>query len=258
MLAPGAEVRDQEQGQRERDHAERQVHGEDRAPAEVADEKAAHRRAGHDRESGDRAVDGEHAAALFGGEERQHQGQPLRREHGGAKSLEPARQNQLRRVLGQGAEAGGDREDDDAHGEEVARTVDVAEPRRADQKDGVEKAVGVQHPQHLVEARVQPAENRRDRDVDDGEVEQGHEDAQGQDGEGGGGAVRDGSHGGPRLLEGEAGQVDGRRDQDEEQAKPYGRVPAAPALARRPCRRTLEMTVDFTHFRFLLTMLGTQ
>src|SRR2546428_2425377 len=81
-------------------------------------------------------------------------------------------------ILGQPAERGRDREDDDADRKHLARAVDVAEPGRCDQEHRVEQAVGVEHPQDLVEAGVQSVEDRRDRDVDNGQVEQRHEEAE--------------------------------------------------------------------------------
>ena len=159
VAASRPQVRDQQQGEGEGEDADRQVHGEDRAPAEVGDEKAADGRPGDDSEAGDHAVDGEDAAPLVDRKQRHHQGQSLRGEDRRAESLQPPRDDELRRVLREGAEAGGDGEDHDAHGEDVARAVDVAQPRRRDQEDGVEQAVGVQDPQHLVEARVQTVED---------------------------------------------------------------------------------------------------
>ena len=144
----------------------------------MRDEKAANGRPGNDREAGDHAVDGEHAAALLHGKQRHHHRQSLRGEHSCAEALQRAREDQLRRILGQPAEGGCDREDHDTDCKKVAGAVDVAEPRRCDQEHGVKQAVGVEHPQHLVEARVETVEERRDRDVDDRQVEQGHEEAE--------------------------------------------------------------------------------
>ena len=195
MAAARPEIGDQEHRQAEGDDADREVDGEDRAPAEMGDEEAADGRPGDHSEARDDAVDGEHPASLLDREQRHHQRKALRREQRGAKALQPAREDQLGRVLCQGAESGRDGEDHDADGKKVARPVDVAEPCRGDQQHGVQEAVGVEHPQHLVEARVKTVKDRRDRDVDDRQIEQGHEEAEHEHAQRGHRVVANAGHG---------------------------------------------------------------
>ena len=180
----GTQVGNQQQREREGQEPDGQVDEEDPPPPEVGDEQATERRSGHDRDSAGGSVRGKCDAALLHGEEGHHQRHALRREHGGADTLQSTRRDELIRVLREAAENGSGGEDRDARREQVARPVDVTEPCRCDQQHGVEKAVRVEHPQDLVERRVQAVEDRRDRDVDDRQIEQGHEHCQHQDGEG--------------------------------------------------------------------------
>src|SRR5438309_1343304 len=105
-MAPSrAEVGNDEHRERQDDDADRKVDGEDRAPAEVAHEHAADGGAGDHGKPRDRSVDREHPAAPVGREQGEHERQALRRDHRGSESLKGAGHDQLRRVLGESAQA---------------------------------------------------------------------------------------------------------------------------------------------------------
>jgi hypothetical protein len=76
------------------------------------------------------------------------------------------------------AERRSDGEYHHAGDEHVSRTEDVAQASRGDQEHGIHQAVAIEHPQDLVERCVQVVDDAGDRDVDDGQVEQGHEETQ--------------------------------------------------------------------------------
>jgi hypothetical protein len=59
----------------------------------------------------------------------------------------------------------------------IASTKAFLNPAR-DQERGICQYVGVENPQNLVELGVQTLDDRRDGDVHDGGVEQGHEEPQ--------------------------------------------------------------------------------
>ena len=67
------------------------------------DEAAQHRAEQH-RQAGERAVDGENAAAPLGRKERGHDGQALRRQDGGPQALRTAREDQLCGIVRKPAE----------------------------------------------------------------------------------------------------------------------------------------------------------
>ena len=107
----------------------------------------------------------------------------MRREHRGAESLCATGKDELRRVMGQPAECGGNRENDHAGREHVARPEDVAQPSGGDEQHGIDQAVAVQHPENLVQRRAQIIDEAGNRNVHDGEVEQGHEEPEREHGQ---------------------------------------------------------------------------
>jgi hypothetical protein len=86
-----------------------------------------------------------------------------------------ARRNQHLRVRRQPAGSRREREQADADHEEAAAAVDVAEPPAGDQRGGVCEAIADHDQLQRAAACVQLMLDRRDRDVDDEEVEHHHE-----------------------------------------------------------------------------------
>ncbi len=90
MTAARAQVWNHQHRECEGEDADRNVHGEDRAPAEVGHQETANGWAGDDREAGKHSIDGKHASAPLRREERNHQGQALGCENRGTKTLRRA------------------------------------------------------------------------------------------------------------------------------------------------------------------------
>ncbi len=97
----------------QRERADRQVHVEDPAPAEVVDEEAAEQWADHGRHTENRAEHSLVAPALARRNEVADDGNRRDEESAGAESLERAEADQLDHVLRDAAERGADEEDDD-------------------------------------------------------------------------------------------------------------------------------------------------
>src|SRR5437899_441530 len=99
-----AQVGNQQEGKDERDQADGQIHVEDPPPTEVGDDEAPQHRTEQDGQTGERAVDGEHATAPLGGKEGGHDGQALGCEDRRAEALGAACEDELGGILGQPAE----------------------------------------------------------------------------------------------------------------------------------------------------------
>ena len=181
MLAAGAEVRDQGEGGDQGGDADRHVDVEDPAPVDVRDDRAADSRSRDGREPGHATPDAERGAAPLWRKDRGQDRERLRRQQRTADALQDAGGDQLFRVLRQSAQRRGDREDAKADREQVALAVKVAETARRDEEHGVHEHIRVQHPQDLVECRVEPGAHRRDRHIDDRGVQHDHEESRGQD-----------------------------------------------------------------------------
>ena len=163
------------------DHADRQVHEEDPPPVERGDKQPAQRRPGDGGHAGHRAPDAERGTAPFRRERVRDDRQGLRHEHGGAEPLDRAERDQPARARGQAAGGRGGREHRDAAGEHDPWPDQVTKPACRDDQDRENQGVGVDHPQHVIERGVQVGDQVRDRDVDDGQVEQGHEEPERDD-----------------------------------------------------------------------------
>jgi len=95
---------------------------------------------------------------------------------GPAGALHGAREVQRERRTGQPASGGGERENDQPGDEHQPPPEAVGERAGGQQEGGERQRVGVDDPLQVGEARVQRALDVRKRDVDDGDVEQQHED----------------------------------------------------------------------------------
>ena len=177
-LDPG--VRNEGERHRQHDHPDRHVDDEDPPPAGVGHQHAAQRRAGNGGQAGDGAPDAQGGAASIGRERGDDDGHRLRHQHGCADALHGSEGDQQRRVGRQPAGQAGQGEDHDSADEQVALAAQVAQPAGGDQQHGQHQDVGVDHPEDLVERGVQGGDHARDGDVDDRQVEQGHEEPQGQ------------------------------------------------------------------------------
>jgi hypothetical protein len=99
----------------------------------------------------------------------------LRRHHRTPHPLQGAGNAQLGGILGQATEGGCHREQRHAREEEAPGTEDVAEPAGGDKERRKHQDVGVQDPQDLIERGVYPLDDEGNGDIDDGGIEQGHE-----------------------------------------------------------------------------------
>src|SRR6266508_1596033 len=95
-----------------------------------------------------------------------------------AVALRDPERDELTGALGEAARHRRQREEHQADQEEPLRPVQVAEAAGGDQQDGVHQDVRVQHPQDLVERRVQLVDHVGDRDVHDRGVQEDHEEAE--------------------------------------------------------------------------------
>src|SRR5205814_2222831 len=154
---------------------------EHRLPAEVGHQKAAQRRAGDRRDTGDPTPDPERGATAVGGKDVGQDAERLRSENGAADALDDAGENQLTRTLREAATNRGKGKDGQPNQVESLGAIFVAQPTGGDQQHGIDEDVRVQYPEDLVEARVQAVDDARDGDVHDREIEQDHEEAKAED-----------------------------------------------------------------------------
>ena len=104
----------------------------------------------------------------------------LGRQRGRADALQHPGGDQLARDLRRPAQRGGHREQGQAGGEQPPRPEHVAEPAGQDQQRGEHQQVGVDHPERLVQRRVQIGDHARQGHVDDRAVQQDRECSQAQ------------------------------------------------------------------------------
>jgi hypothetical protein len=176
---------------RRRDHGEdpdRHVDQEDRPPAEaeqvVLDEQPAEQRPAHRAEAGGDAEPGQCLDPLGRREDDLDDGEHLRDHDRAHRALHHPAGNQHARALRGAAQRRHDREAGHADQEQALAPERVAEPPAGDQDQRVGERVPGQGPLHVRIAGVQVALDGRDRDVDDGHVEEVHESGQQQDDQG--------------------------------------------------------------------------
>ena len=167
-----------EQARREQDgrEADRRVDEEDPFPADVLREHAAQQHAHRSAGSGDGTPHGQRLVALVAlgerrGEDRERRG----RDHRGAETLNRARADQ--EVAGCGKAAGQrcDREDGQTGHEQPATAEQVGTPAAQQQEPAERQRVGARDPLQARVGEVQIDLDRRQRDVDDRDVDDEHE-----------------------------------------------------------------------------------
>ncbi len=157
------------------DGADGHVHEEDPAPADATGDGAADERADGDGAADDGAVDAEGRAAVASGEGRRNERERGGEHDGAADALHGAGQVEHQGRGREPADQRGQREDDEADGEDLPPPVDVARHSGRQQEGGQRQRIGVHHPLQVREARVQRRLDVRERHVHDRDVEQEHE-----------------------------------------------------------------------------------
>ena len=164
------------EGRRDRRDPDRDVEQEHRLPAEAIGQGAADERPDRDRDADRRPVGRHrHRPLAAGGEllrdQRQRDGEHDR----AADPLHRAVDVQHRRAGRQPRRQRRDGEDPEADAEDAPPAEPVGQRARGQDQGGQREGVGVDHPLKIGEAGVQVLLDRRQRGVDDGDVEQQHE-----------------------------------------------------------------------------------
>ena len=165
------------------DDADRDVDEEDPRPVAVGHEHAAEH--GTDGGGGrpQRAPDADGRALLPLGEGAEHDRQRDGEQRRAAEALAGAEGDQPLDVGREAAEQREERERHEPEDEDALLPVAVGDPAHGEEEDGEHEVVGVEHPRGLAQRGVQVGDDRRHRDVDDGDVEQRHEHAEADDDE---------------------------------------------------------------------------
>jgi hypothetical protein len=151
---------------------ERDIDGEDPAPRRIVDQQAAAEWPDHHRDAGPRRPRPDRRASLLGRERRGDDRQRGRHEQRPRDPLQRARRDQQLGCRGERAHDRGDAEADQPGGEHLAAAEQVAE-RAADQQQRAERQqVGLDDPLLRREPGVEVVADRRERDVDDGPVDE--------------------------------------------------------------------------------------
>ena len=166
-------------GEQQDRRADRQVDEEHRPPAvvdaEQRDQRAADERADRGRHADGRAEEAERLAALLAPEQALDEARDLRADETAGESLDDPHQHERERRRRQRGGRARDHEQRHAEHEHRPPAVRVAEaPRRHEQQPQRER-VARDDPLQLVRLRVQALLDARQGDVDDRDVEQGHE-----------------------------------------------------------------------------------
>jgi hypothetical protein len=162
-------VRDDEPGQRER-----HIDPEHRGPAEDRKEGSTHDRTKSEAEAGDGRPHTEGARPALHGIGLGQDGERQGGHEGATRSLEGSGPDEGHIRGRQRACDGAEREDDHARQEEALPPEAVAQCAPERDKGGQRQRIGTDHPLELPGGHVQLALNRRQRCVDDGDVEQCH------------------------------------------------------------------------------------
>ena len=174
----------QARGHRGGEQRDRDVDEQDPLPAEVLGQHAAEQDADGAAGAGHGAPDAERAVALgtFGegrGQDRERGGREDRR----AEALQRARRDQLALAGRQAAEQRGEREEDEADGEDTTAAEQVGHATAEQQEAAEDERVGVDDPGEVLLGEVEVAADRGQRDVDDRGVEDDDELGCGEQGE---------------------------------------------------------------------------
>jgi hypothetical protein len=164
---------------RDRNDSDGHVEPEDGLPVPALDNSAADERAERDAEAGDAApdADGQRAESVL--HRSDQQGQRERHDRGGAEALKRAADDEHPRLVAEGGEDRGNREDDDADDEDGATAEAVAESRRHEDEAGEAEREGVDEPLQLLDRRAEVEADRGQRVGHHQVVEGGHEHGQG-------------------------------------------------------------------------------
>jgi len=169
-------LREEEGAQNQRRDSDRHVHEEDPRPREVLDEDAAEQHA----ERGTDATDGTPAAqcdvplAAFL-EGRNEDRQRSRRDGCRTESLERSEGDERRLTPGESAEKRAEREDGDAEHEHAPTPQQIGRPSSEQEKAAEDERVCADHPLEVLLREPEIGLNGRERDVDDRDIEDGHE-----------------------------------------------------------------------------------
>ena len=162
----------------DRDHADRDVDEEDPVPVDVLGDQAADERADREGERGDAGPDADRRSPLLR-RERDSDDRERRRVHQRrAEPLDDARRDQERRVTGQAAREGREREDGEADDEHPAPAEKVGELAAREHESPEGEGVPGDHPLELGHLEVERLLDGGQRHVHDRVVEHDHEEAE--------------------------------------------------------------------------------
>ena len=183
-LALAAALVEQARREQRGDDRDRDVDPEDPLPAEVLGQHAAEQHARRAARARHRAPDAQRLVALGALREhvRDHR-QRGRREDRGAEALHRAPDDQLRLARREAAEQRGDREQHETTHEQAPAAEQVGHSPAEQQEAAERQRVRVRDPGEVLRREVQVLADRRDRDVDDRDVQDDHELRRGQESE---------------------------------------------------------------------------
>ena len=165
-------------------HADRHVDEEDPFPAEVLGQNPAEEDPGRGARAAESSPDPERFVSLGPLlEGRAHDRERGRRDDRCADSLHRAGRDQDADVPGQPAEERCDSEERQPDEEDQPSSEQIGHPATEEQETSERDRVGDQHPLHRRGGGMQFGLDRRDRDVDDRHVEDGHEERRPDDSE---------------------------------------------------------------------------
>ena len=178
-LTPG--LRDHPRRRQHRHQADRDVDEKAAAPAQAErvglDEDPADELARHGGEAHAHAVGGQRLGPIGAVVEDADDGQDVGHQQGGGAALKQPGDDQHLRRAGHPAPGGGEREQGQPGGEAPDAAHPVTQAGAGDEEHGVGEAVAGDDPFDRTRRRVQVGLHRRQRDVDDEEVQHDHEGA---------------------------------------------------------------------------------
>ena len=176
MLELGAAFPQQHRRERDRHHGDGNVDEEDPGPAQVRGKDAAEQDADRGAAAGCRTVDAERAVAVAAlGEDRHQERERGRCEECSAEPLEGAERDQGRLRPGEAAQERARCEQGQARNEEASAAEQVSEPAPEQERTAEEDRVGGDHPLQALLREAEVGLDRRQRDVDNRDVEDDHE-----------------------------------------------------------------------------------
>ncbi len=173
-----ATLRHQPQRHAEGDGADRHVDEEDPVPVRVLHQYAAERGSERGGDGAERAPEADGKAVLALREHAQEDRQAHRRHGGSADGLSHAEADEHLDAGREAARQGEEGEQDQPADEHALLAEAVGQPTGRQEQGGHPQVVGVEDPRYPRHPGVQVLHDRRNGDIDDGGVEQGHEHAQ--------------------------------------------------------------------------------